>query len=139
FAVGEADPEGPVLPLDDVARDGEAGPGGLGDLDGFQGGAGRADIGRVVEVALLLRDRQQLVVDQLDDLAVDEVHIGHDTVDGVRPAVVGFAVRQEGQHPEQAAAAFAGEVEVAGGQRAGAHQGEVGDAAPGHGGLPAGV
>ncbi len=113
----EADPEPPVLPRHHVVVDLEAGTLGLGDLQWPQRGAGRPDVRGVVEVALLRRHGQQLVVDELDDALLGEVDVRDDAVDRMRPAVVLRPVLQEGQHAQHAAALLAGDVEVAGGQR----------------------
>jgi hypothetical protein len=59
----EADAERPLLPVDAVAVDDEAGALGLGDLDGLLGGAQGAGDGEVVEVAGFLgRSRTSVTV-----------------------------------------------------------------------------
>jgi hypothetical protein len=99
----------------------------------------RADLGRVVEVARLLRDRQELLVDQVLHPALDEVDVGDQAVDRMRPRVVLLVTLHEGEHPEQAPALLALDAERPGRQRARADQVELGDAAAGHGRPPAAV
>jgi hypothetical protein len=139
FAGVEPDPQPPALPAHLVPVDGEARALRLADLDGLERGPRRADVGRVVEVARLLRDGQQRRVDQLDHTALDEVDVGHQAVDRVRPRVVLLVVLHEGQHPQHAPALLARHAERPGRQRARTDQVEVGDAAARHGRPPAAV
>ena len=139
FAGVEPDPEPPPLPGHLVAVDGEARPLRLGDLDGLERGPRRADLGRVVEVARFLGDRQQLLVDQVQDAALDEVDVGDQAVHRVGPGVVLLVVLHERQHPQHAPAFLALDAERPGRQRARADQVELGDAATRHGRPPAAV
>ena len=74
-----------------------------------------------------------------DHAPIDEIHVGDQAVDRVRPRMVLLVVLHEGQHPQHAPALLAGDAERPGRQRAGADQVEVGDAAAGHGLPPAAV
>jgi hypothetical protein len=139
FAGVEPDPQPPSLPAHLVAVEGEARALGLGDLDRPERGPGRADGCRVVEVALLLRDRQQLLVDQVHHPALDEVDVGDQAVDRMGPGVVLVVMLQERQHPQHPPALLALDSERAGRQRARADQVEPGDAAADHGLPPAAV
>jgi len=118
FAGVEPDPQPPALPGQLVAVEGEAGTLGLGDLDRPERGARRADRGRVVEVALLLRDGQDLGVDQVQHPALDEVDVGDQAVHRVGPGVVLGVVLHERQHPQHPPALLALEAERPGRQRA---------------------
>ena len=133
----EPDPHRPVLPADRVAVDGEARPLGLGDLDRLEALAQRPAHRRVVVVARCRRHRQVLLVDQLEDDALDQVDVGRDAVDRVRPGQVGVVLLHEGQHPHHPPADLVLEAVAAGGQRAGPELADVGQPAPGHRGPPA--
>jgi hypothetical protein len=139
FAGVEPDPEPPPLPGHLVAVEGEARALRLGDVDGLERGPGRADLGRVVEVPRLLRDGQDLLVDQVQHPALDQVDVGDQAVDRMGPRVVLLVLLHEGQHPQHAPALLALDAERPGRQRAGADQVELGDAAAGHGRPPAAV
>ena len=67
FAGVEADAQRPVLPLEEVAVEGEAGALRLGDLDRLLRRPRRSGDGGVVEVARLLGDRHRADVDDLVD------------------------------------------------------------------------
>jgi hypothetical protein len=129
----------PALPGHLVAVEGEARAFGLGDLDRPERGPRRADRGRVVEVALLLGDGQDLGVDQVQHPTLDEVDVGDQAVHRVGPRVVLGAVLHERQDPQHPPALLALDAERPRRQRARPDQVEVGDAAPGHGRSPAGV
>jgi hypothetical protein len=79
------------------------------------------------------------MADQVQDAALDEVHVGDQAVDRVGPRVVLGVMLHERQHPQHAPALLAGEAERPGRQRAGTDQVELGDAAAGHGRPPAAV
>ncbi len=132
----EADPHRPVLPAQRVPVQGEAGPLGLGDLDGLERGAVRASDGLVVVVAGFGRHRELEVVGDLEDLLLDQVYVGGESVDGVRPGQVVLALLDERQHPDHPAPVVLGRPERARGDRAGPDLAEVVVAPPGHGGAP---
>ena len=132
----EADPHRPVLPAQRVTVQGEAGPLGLGDLDGPERGPVRAADGLVVVVAGLGRHRELELVGDLEDLLLDQVHVGGQPVDGVRPGQVVLALLDERQHPDHPAPVVLGRPERARGDRAGPDLAEVVVAPPGHGGAP---
>ena len=95
----EADPERPVLPAHHVAVDGEAGALGLGDLDAacsvVRGGPTYAGSSKLPGSAGTGSTRVSM---SSTTSRVDEVDVGDDAVDRVRPAVVRRAVLQERQH-----------------------------------------
>jgi hypothetical protein len=135
----EPDPQPPPLPGQLVAVEGEAGPLRLADVDGLERGPRRPDLGRVVEVALLLGDRQQLLVDQVQHAPLDQVHVGDQPVHRMGPGVVLLVVLRERQHPQHPPPLLALDPERPRRQRARPHQVELGDTTPRHGRPPAGI
>jgi hypothetical protein len=125
FAGVEADAQRPVLPSEEVAVEGEAGPRRLGDLDRLLRGAGRAGDGRVVEVARLGGDRHGSGVDDLVDGLGHDVDVGDQAVDGMGPGVVLRVVLDEGEAAQDPPPALLGVLEHAGRKRGDAHVGDV--------------
>ena len=104
----EADPHRPVLPAQRVAVQGEARALRLGDLDGLERGPVRAADGLVVVVAGFGRYRELELVGDLEDLLGDQVHVGGDAVDGMRPGQVVLAGLDEREHPHHPAPVVVG-------------------------------
>ncbi len=104
----EPDPQGPLLPGQQVALERQAGALGLGDGDGLLRRARRAADGRVVVVPRARRDRHDPGVDDLVDDAVEGVDVGHQTVDRVRPGRVLRVLLVERQPAQQPSAGLLG-------------------------------
>src|SRR5271165_1534065 len=150
FARGEADPESPLLPAHLVPVHGEAGAFRLGDAEWFHVLAGAVgevrDVGGVADrlgrvVAAGRRQRDHAVVLDVHDLHPVQVEPDNQAFHraGV-PVVVGIPLPHPGQGPEEPALVrpVLGAV-VADRPGVDHHHVEVGDAAPAHGFLPAGI
>ena len=132
----EADPHRPVLPAQRKPVQGEARPLRLGDLDRLERGAVRAADRLVVVVARLPRHRELELVGDLEDLLLDQVHVGGHAVDRVRPGQVVLALHDERQHPDHPPPVVLGRPERARGDRGRPDLADVVVATPGHGRAP---
>ena len=126
------DPESPVLPFDDVSVDRETRPFRLRDDDGLLRRSRSRQLVVEVEVVALLRNLEQLVVDELGHFAAHEVEVGDHTIDRVRPGVVVDVLLQERQAAHDPLSVFTGDVETASGEGRDSHERDVGDAATVH-------
>jgi hypothetical protein len=106
------------------------------NLDGLDRGPVRAADGLVVVVAVLGGHRQLELVGDLEDLLLDQVHVGGQAVDRVRPGQGVLMGHDEGQHADHPAPVVVGHPEHARGDRAGTDLAQVLVAAPGHGRAP---